>query len=697
VSWQYQIEKNSSPSAWVQPGTWYPIFTGYVERWPQSWTSGGNYGTVGLTAVDLFSFLANRGMRGVFEADALNYGPNFMYMLDEAAGSTVFVDATGIRGNAVIVRTAVGQTIVPGQSLASQDNAPGGTPAAITGMFLGAQGPAVQSNTPASGSGSGVFGGGGLLIPPDPSTGNVGVPLSGGFTRIIAAKLAAGVNGGQYVWSVYMPGYAAHSGQMFEVAIFPGGNTYMQGGMYSGSNSCLINFPIPALGYNTTLYDGDWHLYGVSLSSDGKTVTLWTDLNGNVTSFNNGTSLRPPASPSGSADIIGATSTSASTAASNFIGSLAFAMEYPFEMNSTVWANLSNSWRNAWSTSPAMSESSGQRYSRIVNWIGYSGPTRISPGMEQSYGPASDIQGGTSPTAALQALQNVVDTEAGQHFVAADGTLVFQARSDRYNQTPTVTFGEHAGEVPYTDAQFDFDPTRIANGITVTQAYGNALYSATDSGSIQNYGKVTLQRTVNTMDPLEATAASQYFLYQNRQPLQRLEALPVDVAANPSVWPTLLGLDLGACVGVNRRPSNAPTVTLNGFLEQVVWTFGEDLTATWAGQVSNGALHQFAQLNSTTYGRLGADGNTLNATITAAATSLAVATAAGKPTFSTTSGDYPMSILLDGEQITLTAVPGGSTSPQTFTGISRGVNNTTPAAHTAGAAVSVVGTAILAY
>lgn len=250
--------------------------------------------------------------------------------------------------------------------------------------------------------------------------------------------------------------------------------------------------------------------------------------------------------------------------------------------------------------------------------------------------------------------------------------------------------------MPYLNAAMDFDPTRVGNTVEVDAQYGNAAYFASDTDSINDYGSVGIQQTVNSLDPESLQDGAEYLLYQNKQPLQRLAALPVDVGANPSAFASLLGLDLGTAVTVNRRPSAAPVISQVGYVEQVQWTIGDDRSCQWSGQVSNALAHYFGALDSTAYGRLGADGNTLNAAITSTATSLAVATAAGKAVFSNSSSDYPMNILVDAEQITLTAAPGGSTSPQMFT-VTRGANGTTPAAHSSGAAVSVVGSLVLGF
>lgn len=79
---------------------------------------------------------------------------------------------------------------------------------------------------------------------------------------------------------------------------------------------------------------------------------------------------------------------------------------------------------------------------------------------------------------------------------------------------------------------------------------------------------------------------------------------PVDIGANPAAWGSLLGLDLGTAVTVNRRPSNAPTMSQVGYLEQVQWTIGNDLSRKWEAQVSNAAKHNFGTFDDPTYGTM---------------------------------------------------------------------------------------------
>jgi hypothetical protein len=93
---------------------------------------------------------------------------------------------------------------------------------------------------------------------------------------------------------------------------------------------------------------------------------------------------------------------------------------------------------------------------------------------------------------------------------------------------------------------------------------------------------------------------------------------------------------------------------------------------------------------TTGYGRWQAVACSLNGAVSNASTTIIIATAAGYPTFTTTAARYPMTILIDGtEQVTLPNAPGGSTSPQTFTGAQRGRNGTPASQHLTSARVEL--------
>ena len=650
TSTKFQVEIAAAPSAWVQPGTWYSRFTGYVERWPQSWTSGGNYGTVDLTAVDAFDYLANQDMQAAVLAEILVDTPDWFYPLNDPAGTPAFYDLTGQKQpmKPVSYGGAPPGQLVAGTTITDASVAP-----------LGLPGPAVTFTN------HGAAGGGCMVLDIATAVGNVGPPNGGnGWTRIFAFRMPAGtsITTQHTLWMACDNG----AGNYIVLQVDTSGNV-----VASIRKAGTVFGPVTA--YAGPVNTGSWILVALSMSADGKTLTAWGNNPLSPNTLTNATDMRPAFGP-GSVDVIGAAiePNHAGPVTQGLTADVALAAQLPYDIGTAdVISGLSFGFQylyNAFHGAFRVVESADQRYADILTWARYPGTSAISVGHTTSYGPATDLPG----IKTLQALQNVVDTEAGQHFIRGDGTLVFASRADRYNKTPTLTFGEQtgSGELPYLAAIIDYDPTRVANDVQVTEQVNNQLFRRVDGPpnpannppkSQDQYGAITLQRTVNSTDPQECDAAAQYFLYQYKQPQQRLEALPVDVAANPSAWPLLLALELGTCVQVNRRPSNAPQISIPGFVEQIVWELGDDLTAKWTGQVSNSALHQFWIVGETRM--------TLNASVLANATSAtvnALADAATNPIAANISAVDPSfgnpEWLIDAgtavaEFVTITAVP----------------------------------------
>lgn len=79
---------------------------------------------------------------------------------------------------------------------------------------------------------------------------------------------------------------------------------------------------------------------------------------------------------------------------------------------------------------------------------------------------------------------------------------------------------------------------------------------------------------------------------------------------------------------------------------------------------------------------------TLSGSLTSSATSLTL-TWTGTATMSTSAGDYPLDIDVNGERITLPSAPAGGTSPRTFTGVTRGVAPTVARAHSSAEPVDI--------
>jgi hypothetical protein len=223
---------------------------------------------------------------------------------------------------------------------------------------------------------------------------------------------------------------------------------------------------------------------------------------------------------------------------------------------------------------------------------------------------------------ALSALSDVVTTEGGQHFVAADGRIVFQSRGDRYSSMlPAYTFGDGPGEHRYEEVDFDFDPTHLGNDIQVTQASTGQVFTAEDTASQAAYFPRMLTRTVNVSDPYEAQSAAQYLRSRYAQPQFRVETMVLSPASNPALWSVALALELGMRIRVIRRPLGRSPISVDMFVQSLSWSID-----------GNGAAKltvQAAPVDLTPYGSFAAWHSTTKAAYPIGTTGIAVAPVAG--------------------------------------------------------------------
>jgi hypothetical protein len=619
--WNVQVEVAAAPTTWVQPSPWYDIVTDYVERWPQAWSDGGTYGTVTLECVDAFGYLSQRKLLSPAYMEVLALGPTFFYPMDEPSDATVMNDLAGNRQPATFVPTSYAPgKLVPGAQL---EVLPGSSEAPGPGWLpLGIGGPVLES-TPGSGTLSGVpaldLTGGGL----NPT----GPPATASWTRIMAFQApslgpAAGggspglwiTTGGSPIFNfnklLWVTGNLDANGDFSSLQVLL--SDAAQGGVLAEA----VTSPI-----TKSLSDGGWHLlvFGVQ----GTAFVAWLD--GVAMTIVAGGPFSPVDLSGGGDALISETVGFGETASDNqFNGRIAFVAELPYSITAGQMLNLYSTFR--YGGGQFGSGSSADRYADILRWGQWAGNSSLEEittgGQTTDYGPASELIAGSndSGTDVVSALQSVVDTENGTHFVAADGTITFFARRARYNQpTPVVIFGENkaGGEIPYLGAGFGNDPTLLGNDASITQTSTSTTTRVVDRVSVSKYGDVPLQRAVNTLDPLEVADAANYLVQRYSIPLQRVETITVDLAANPTAWLSMLSLVLGARVRVNRRPPNAPAIVFDGFVEKIGWEFTDQVTAKCTLEISPVGIGQnLSQLTATRA--------PLNAAVLAGATSIVV-------------------------------------------------------------------------
>jgi len=118
-------------------------------------------------------------------------------------------------------------------------------------------------------------------------------------------------------------------------------------------------------------------------------------------------------------------------------------------------------------------------------------------------------------------------------------------------------------EYPFLqDQATEFDPTQVFNDLTLTQLGGVPIIGATATGitvaiisgpSITQNGDQTLQQTVYLSDPNAISDLGNWILNIFAQPNTRIAQLTLDPAANPALWPVVLGIETGMVVQINLR------------------------------------------------------------------------------------------------------------------------------------------------
>lgn len=596
-SWSFQMdgsqfEQAGSASTFTIPGSPYSVYSGMIERYPQSWEYSGTYGVVQPVCVDTMALLSQTILKEAFVMDVVATNPTWFFPLNEPSGATGFNEQAGrLTGTASIFSASLGAGIL---TSGNPINAASGA----SGKFYGTNGPVVTVNNTANANQGSVI---------DLTTaGSTLPPTNSAWTRMIAFRTGQNT-GGPPILASYTaglsPGNVGYNGNMyFELSAVSGGNWTVGASFYNAAGN--------QLGVATTpiINDNNWHLAFVQMSADGKTITAWVDaISNSVTGANDmHSTIAVNDNVGGDAYKLDGTANFGGSAPLN--GDVALYAHWNRLLTSAEIGVLNNSFKYAYN-----GDTSDQRYSRILVWAGYRGSSNLDSGMSTSLTYANDLSG----LDALTALQNVVNTEGGRHFVDGSGVINFQSRRRYFQQGsansnpsgPVWVFGENTagGEIPYTELSFDFDPTRISNQISVTQNSTGVTYSASDTTSQTNYGIRSFSRNNQSSDSEEVRESAYFYLSRYKDPHMRVQSLRINVAANPAVWASALSFEIGQYVQINRRDPFGvrPTIAMYGFIEQITHT-GDDKGA-WATDL------EISPTPSTAYATFTSISTTLNA------------------------------------------------------------------------------------
>jgi Concanavalin A-like lectin/glucanases superfamily len=180
----------------------------------------------------------------------------------------------------------------------------------------------------------------------------------------------------------------------------------------------------------------------------------------------------------------------------------------------------------------------------------------------------SPLSSSASPAVPLSAaVENAVTASGRAPAGAAFACFIIQAAGTPAN---TVQFLADVSVLATTyteysylpDIAFDYDPSQVFNDLTLTQlsappGIGSAAtgitITALGGASVAQYGDQTLQQTIYTQSPQAITDLGQWILNTMGSPQVRVAQMTLYPAANPALWPVVLGAESGQVAQVLRR------------------------------------------------------------------------------------------------------------------------------------------------
>lgn len=260
-------------------------------------------------------------------------------------------------------------------------------------------------------------------------------------------------------------------------------------------------------------------------------------------------------------------------------------------------------------------ELSGVRVARVldaVGWpgiydwqLGIAGYSELGETTYLSYRGLDDGQSilqATGPLEnenAMEHLWKVQDAELGVIYQRGDGNVNFDDRHNRIlkHSISFAVFGP--GGLPYHGLEPHFDNNMIRNDIRITRI-GGVQQSAQDTTSQAAFGKRTLSKSdLLLASDLECQDQANYLKKRYKDPTFRISSLKVLPAADPALWPVVLGAEIGRRITLKR-----PGIGLDKdyYIEGIQHDI--DLTRlTWEVNL------QLSEADSQTYWILGIEGS----------------------------------------------------------------------------------------
>ena len=535
-----QLELAASASTYTTSGpTIYPMWWGYIERYPKTWRFAGFDGLCELTIVDGLALLGRISLKGPLESQILSSTtpPNLYWPMDDPVSNGIL---SGVVSTGVNI-TSLNQIGSDSNSNLSWVNV------VNNGQVSGP-----QTLTQGDATGPDIDDQSSLKFTP-----------SGIGSQCKVLVIYWGFNAG--------PTYLAGGNSSFALSFWFKTSTPLCTFLtLDNSGSQLVRIGLTSLGELTVTWPG----FGTSTSGGSRFIdNNWHSIHVNVTSTNwtvyvdGAVAISASVTPSLSSTTlnIGADINNSTTP---FAGNIA---HVTLRRNVNISPiDITNEALAGQGQRGFIGDSPGTRMARIMQWAGWAGPSLLDVGSSGCEAPVGLL--GTNTTTALNLPAT---SDGGMVYVAPEGRVQFISRQQYYAQTSSsLTFGDDvvgSGDTPYReDLSVDFDPTYIYNIITANRKFDRA-YSATTSTSVVDYEAAPMSVEITAIDSNRVVSLISYLQLKYKDSRLRVSTISFNLGGNPSIVPTILACRVGKRVTVRRR-TTAFTELFDVFIESITYS-----------------------------------------------------------------------------------------------------------------------------
>ncbi len=198
-------------------------------------------------------------------------------------------------------------------------------------------------------------------------------------------------------------------------------------------------------------------------------------------------------------------------------------------------------------------ESSDTRIGNILD--GANWPT-VTRSFEAGVADAAELTfSGESQTL----IDQTVEAEQGQFFIAKNGDATLLNRIAFFGATPQATFGPTSTDFDYTTVVPVYDDDELINLAEITGSTGVAV-TASDSTSITNHGEHFFQSSnPSILGESGALGVAETLVIHNRDVITRVAELTIEPQQDTGLWPEILGRELQDVITVKVDPPGAGT------------------------------------------------------------------------------------------------------------------------------------------